>query len=72
MTVEPQLCQPAANDPSPPSPCIGVCLVDPATRRCRGCLRTIDEIATWYRANAAEKHAILARLAARRIAESAE
>ncbi len=72
MTVEPKLHEPAANDPSPPSPCIGVCIVDPATRRCRGCLRSIDEIATWYRANAAEKHTILARLAARGTAEGAE
>jgi predicted Fe-S protein YdhL (DUF1289 family) len=48
------------------SPCIGICLMDPATRTCRGCLRTIDEIAGWYDASAAEKQTILARLAARR------
>jgi uncharacterized protein len=63
---------PAAAEPAPPSPCIGVCLIDPATRRCRGCLRDIDEIATWYDANAADKRAILARIAARRAAESSE
>ena len=57
---------------APPSPCIGVCLVDPATRCCRGCLRYIDEIATWYEADAAEKRAILARIAARRTAEGSE
>ena len=51
---------------SPVSPCVGICLMDPATRTCRGCLRTIDEIAGWYDANAAKKQAILARLAARR------
>ena len=50
----------------PASPCIGVCLVDPATRSCRGCLRTIAEIARWYDAGADEKRAILARLAERR------
>ena len=50
----------------PVSPCIGICLMDPATRTCRGCLRTIDEIAGWYDADAAKKEAILARLAARR------
>ena len=48
------------------SPCIGICLMDPATRTCRGCLRTIEEIAGWYDASIAEKEAILARLAARR------
>lgn len=57
--------EPGAADPAPPSPCIGVCLVDPATGRCRGCLRTIAEIAIWYGASAAEKRAIMARLAAR-------
>jgi predicted Fe-S protein YdhL (DUF1289 family) len=48
------------------SPCVGVCLLDPATRQCRGCLRTVDEIARWYAAGDAEKRAILAALAARR------
>ena len=50
----------------PVSPCLGICLMDPATRTCRGCLRTVEEIARWYEASAAEKHAILARLAQRR------
>jgi len=48
------------------SPCIGICLMDPATRTCRGCLRTIEEIAGWYEASSAEKAAIVARLAVRR------
>jgi uncharacterized protein len=59
-----------AAERAPPSPCIGICLIDPATRHCRGCLRTIDEIAIWYAANAPKKHAILARIAARRAAEN--
>jgi uncharacterized protein len=62
---------PVAAEPVPPSPCIGICLIDPATRRCLGCLRDIAEIATWYEANAAEKRAILARIVARRAAEGA-
>jgi uncharacterized protein len=53
---------------APQSPCLGICLMDPATRMCRGCLRTIAEIAGWYDASPSEKHAILARLAARRAA----
>ncbi len=52
----------------PASPCLGICLMDPATRTCRGCLRTVAEIAAWYDASDAEKHMILARLAARRTA----
>jgi predicted Fe-S protein YdhL (DUF1289 family) len=54
------------SDAHPMSPCLGICLMDPATRMCRGCLRTVEEIRTWYEANAAEKWAILARLDARR------
>jgi len=60
-----QLPEPAI-EPTPVSPCIGICLMDPATRMCRGCLRTVEEIAAWYDATAAEKRAIIARLALRR------
>jgi uncharacterized protein len=56
-----------ASDAPPASPCLGICLMDPATRTCRGCLRTIDEIRAWYEASAAEKRAILARLDQRRL-----
>ena len=58
--------QTVASEAPPASPCVGICLIDPATRRCRGCLRYIDEIASWYGASAAEKRTILARLAERR------
>jgi uncharacterized protein len=40
--------------------------MDPRTRQCRGCLRTIEEIAGWYEASADEKRALLAVLAERR------
>jgi len=50
----------------PGSPCVGICLLDPTTGRCRGCLRDVAEIATWYEASTAEKRAILARVAERR------
>jgi predicted Fe-S protein YdhL (DUF1289 family) len=50
----------------PASPCIGICLLDPSSGFCRGCLRNVAEIATWHEANAAQKHAILARIAGRR------
>lgn len=52
----------------PPSPCLGICLMDPATRRCRGCLRTVEEIAGWLDFTIAEKHALIATLAERRLA----
>jgi uncharacterized protein len=56
---------------SPVSPCLGICLMDPTTRMCRGCLRTIDEIRGWYEASAADKRAILDRLEVRRAAAEA-
>jgi hypothetical protein len=65
MPGDPSLPDTAA---APASPCLGICLMDPATRMCRGCRRTIAEIAGWYGAGPAEKRAILARLAARRSA----
>ena len=55
-------------EPTPISPCIGICIMDPRTRQCRGCLRTIDEIAGWYEASADEKRALLTVLAERRAA----
>jgi uncharacterized protein len=58
----------AGFDPGSASPCLGICLMDPRTRTCRGCLRTIEEIAGWYAAGPAEKRAIRDRLAARRAA----
>jgi predicted Fe-S protein YdhL (DUF1289 family) len=58
-------------EPSPVSPCLGICLMDPRTGMCRGCLRTIEEIRDWYEADAADKRAILERLAARRRAATA-
>jgi predicted Fe-S protein YdhL (DUF1289 family) len=30
-----------------PSPCINVCTLDEVRGLCRGCLRTLDEIARW-------------------------
>ena len=42
--------------------------MDPRTRQCRGCLRTIEEIAGWYEASTQEKRALLAALAVRRAA----
>jgi len=48
------------------SPCVQVCDLDPRTGWCVGCLRTIDEIATWGALVDADKRAVLARLPERR------
>ncbi len=49
-----------------PSPCVGVCRLDPVTGLCAGCMRTLDEIAAWPAAGSAERLAIVQKLRARR------
>ncbi len=49
-----------------PSPCIDVCRMDATTTLCQGCLRTLDEIAAWSRADDAARLVILAAVARRR------
>lgn len=56
------------SDATPISPCLGICIMDPRTRQCRGCLRTVEEIAYWYEATPGEKRELLAVLAERRAA----
>lgn len=51
-----------------PSPCINVCEMDAASGLCRGCARTIDEIAAWSVLDADEKRAVLAAARARKAA----
>ncbi len=47
------------------SPCIQVCQIDNETRLCRGCLRSLDEIARWARYSAAERARIMRELPSR-------
>ena len=48
------------------SPCVGVCLMDGDTGFCRGCLRTLGEIAAWSGATNHDRRTIKASLPARR------
>lgn len=48
------------------SPCIDVCRMDAGSGLCRGCLRSLDEIAAWGGADEAKRIAILAAVARRR------
>ena len=48
------------------SPCINVCKMDAASGLCRGCSRTLDEIAAWSRLDDAARSTILAVVAVRR------
>jgi predicted Fe-S protein YdhL (DUF1289 family) len=50
---------------NPESPCIRVCSIDPDTELCRGCLRSLGEIAAWSRLGSAERRAIMAALPGR-------
>lgn len=49
-----------------PSPCIKVCVMDSASGLCRGCRRTLDEIAGWSGFSPERKRAVLMQLPGRR------
>ena len=51
---------------SVPSPCIAVCVLDPETGLCKGCLRTIAEIGAWIDLDDEARRAVLDRVAERR------
>jgi predicted Fe-S protein YdhL (DUF1289 family) len=51
---------------APISPCIAVCQIDPATGYCRGCFRTIEEIAGWLAMSAEERRRVVDEVAKRR------
>jgi predicted Fe-S protein YdhL (DUF1289 family) len=48
------------------SPCINICQIDPTTRMCAGCYRSLEEIAAWADASDATKRLILSAVAQRR------
>lgn len=49
------------------TPCTGVCAIDD-NDLCRGCARTLDEIAAWGVMTPAERDTVMADLPARRLA----
>jgi hypothetical protein len=52
------------------TPCINICVIDPATGLCEGCGRTINEIARWASLTDGERRRIMEALA-RRMAQRA-
>ncbi|EIE52787.1 hypothetical protein C357_02149 [Citreicella sp. 357] len=48
------------------SPCTKVCLIDPKSRLCTGCLRSIDEITAWANLPPETRREIMQTLPARR------
>ncbi|MGX4805660.1 DUF1289 domain-containing protein [Bradyrhizobium guangdongense] len=47
------------------TPCVAVCMIDPKTRLCFGCGRTLPEIARWHAMESAERLSVMAQLAVR-------
>lgn len=50
------------------SPCVKICVIDPAAKRCTGCQRTLDEIARWSSLTDAERRRIMTDLPKRKTA----
>jgi predicted Fe-S protein YdhL (DUF1289 family) len=48
-----------------PSPCVDVCQIEPVSGLCRGCRRTLDEIAVWGQLHDDDKREVWSRLALR-------
>jgi predicted Fe-S protein YdhL (DUF1289 family) len=47
------------------SPCVSVCVIDPASGLCRGCKRTLDEISRWVMMSDDQRQAVIDALATR-------
>lgn len=47
------------------SPCIKICVIEPNSRLCTGCLRSIDEIGAWSKMTAEARSAVMAELPSR-------
>ncbi len=48
------------------SPCINICQIDQDSQLCTGCLRTLDEIASWGGYSELQRQAVLDELGTRR------
>jgi hypothetical protein len=55
----------------PDSPCISVCVLD-GQNCCKGCRRTVHEIARWGRMTPGEQWAVIARIEQLRAADRRE
>ncbi len=49
------------------SPCIKICVIDPTSRLCVGCARTLDEIATWGSLTDGQRARIMSELPDRHV-----
>ncbi len=53
------------------TPCIKVCVLDPASGLCQGCGRSLDEIARWGTMSAEERGRIMGALQGRMVGAKA-
>ena len=53
-----------------PSPCVSLCKMDQDRQYCMGCMRTIEEIIAWSKADDDYKRAVWAKLPERRASQS--
>lgn len=54
-----------------PSPCVSICELDEARGRCKGCYRTLQELAGWGALSDADKLVIWGRIEARQSSPAA-
>jgi predicted Fe-S protein YdhL (DUF1289 family) len=54
------------------TPCIDICTIDEANGLCKGCYRTIDEIAGWASMTVEQRRAIMAVLPKRQPVPASE
>ena len=47
------------------TPCIRICVLDPVRQFCRGCGRTLDEIAEWENMGDEARRRVMAQLSVR-------
>ena len=59
------------NERGPASPCLNICSLD-ESGVCRGCFRSLAEIAEWTRMSVGEQWAVVDRAQARRLANEQE
>ena len=60
--------RPIGSHPVIESPCNRVCTLDPASGRCLGCGRSLDEITRWTQMTDAERARVVAELGRRAVA----
>ena len=54
--------------PGVPSPCVSICELDEQQGQCKGCYRSLQEIAVWGGLSDAEKRTVWDRIEARQLA----